>query len=216
MSATDAINNAIDDLYRAFDDFAMPLRINACPCCIDDENIRRLLTTPLRDITSDDLSSYAASALLTVGDIEDYWYFLPRIMEISIRDDSWWPDIEVTARAIKSTKIHSWPQTKRDALISLLYAFIDFIVENGSHSRIDEWLCAIARMDIDVRPALAAVEKNSEAVLQYWRDNAECLKEGKLCNAFWDLPNEGHDVVVRWFESDSISLIYAEHYGFET
>src|SRR4029453_11039601 len=98
----DPLTKAIDDLYQAFSDAAVPRHVDGCPCCIDDKQIAHLLKTPLREIEPGDLSAYASSALLTVGDVSDFLYFLPRIVEISIRDDAWWPDIEVTARAIQS------------------------------------------------------------------------------------------------------------------
>ncbi len=76
------------------------------------EEVEVLLGKPLRDLSPDELSSYSSSALLTVGLPEDYLYYLPRILEISIRDDSWWPDIEVSARAIKSTEPGNMARTK--------------------------------------------------------------------------------------------------------
>ena len=186
----DALSKAIDDFYQASAEVKVPRHIDGCPCCIETNTIRLLLATPLRELAPDDLVSYAYSALLTVGDCSDYLYFLPRIIEISIREDSWWPDIEVTARAIHSTDLELWPLRRREALLLLLLAVIDHIVDSGSYWRIDGWLCAIARMGVNVRPHLAKIETNTAAVLQYFEDNAQCLKDGKLCNAFWELPND--------------------------
>jgi hypothetical protein len=209
-----ALNNAIDDFYLAFADVPIPRHIDGCPCCIDDKEIARILSTPLREIAPDDLASYAASAFLTVGDVSDYLYFLPRIMEISIRDDSWWPDIEVTARAIHATHLQEWPPKRREALIALVTSVIENIVDSGSHRQIDGWLCAIARMELDVRPHLEKIETNSAAVLHYFEDNAEGLKFGKLCNPFWELPNTGHDTILQWFKSDAISAIPFRAHGY--
>jgi hypothetical protein len=210
----DALSNAIDDLYRAFADVATPRHIDGCPCCIDDKRLSVLIATPLRDLAPDDLASYASSALLTVGDVSDYLHFLPRILEISIRDISWWPDIEVTARAICSTDLQSWPPHRRQALLSFLDAVVDHIIDSGSHWRIDDWLCAIARMALDVRPYLARIERNPAAVLEYFEDNAECLQNGALCNPFWELPNENYDAIVQWFRSEAVRKIPFEAYGY--
>jgi hypothetical protein len=209
----DELDKAIDKFYRAFADIPAPTKIGGCPCCIDDKEIQILLTTPLRELTADDLSAYASSALLTVGSVLDYLYFLPRIMEISIRE-SWWSNIEVTGRAIASTNLTSWPAQRREELDSFLRTLIGHIVDTGSHWLIDDWFCAICRIELDIHPFLRIVEKNSDAILEYWGANAKCLEVGKLCNAFWELPNKGHDDIVRWFQSDDISRVYAEAYGY--
>ena len=209
------LTDAIDYFYREFADIAIPHHIDACPCCVNDKRIPLLLATPLRKIQPDDLTSYASSALLTVGDVPDYLYFLPRILEISILENSWWPDIEVTAKAINSTRLESWPKHRRDALTALLMAVIDEIVDSDNHDRIDPWICAIASMGFDVHPYLARIEKSPAAVLEYFEDNAGCLKnKGRLRNAFWELPNAGHDVIVQWFKSDAIRKIPFDAYGY--
>jgi len=210
----DKLSNAINNFYQAFADVSAPDHIDGCPCCITEKEIQTLLTTPLRELSQDDLASYASSALLTVGSDSDYLYYLPRIVEISISDDSWWPDIEVTARAIESTNIESWPEKRRDALIELLDAVIDHILDSSAYDLIDQWVYAAARMKLDVRRLLAKIERNADAVLEYWVDNAQNLHEERLGNAFWELPNEGHDEIVRWFQSEPIRKIYSEAYGY--
>ena len=209
-----ALNQAIDEFYIAFSDIPVPRHIDGCPCCIGNKRILQLLSTPLRTISADDLASYASSALLTVGDISDYLFFLPRIMEISILNESWWPDIEVTARAIHSTRIHAWPSRRREALTSILNAVMQNIIVSKAYWTIDSWICAIARMELNVQQYLAMIETDSAAVLHYFEDNAEDLKNGKLSNAFWELPNVGHDVVVQWFKSDAIRAIPFQAYGY--
>lgn len=192
----------------------MPRHVDGCPCCIDDKQIALLLKTPLREIASGDLSAYASSAFLTVGDVSDFLYFLPRIMEISIRDDAWWPDIEVTAKAIQSAGLKSWPEKRQAALTSLVTAVVAHIMESGEFWKLDGWLCAIARMELEVRPSLEMIEQNSAAVLRYFEDNAESLRQGKLQNAFWELPNKGHDEIVQWFKSEAIRKIPFQAYGY--
>lgn len=204
-----SLDKAIDEFYQTCSDLPVPLTIEGCPCCVDANEMERLVRTPLREIEPDDISTFASKALLTVGTVSDYLYFLPRILELSIRDEWWWPDIEITARAICSTSIPSWTVSRRESLIKLLNAAIDDILQSSQFIRLDEWLCAIARMGFDVRPFLSKIESNTDAVLVYWRDNAECLAEEKLCNAFWEVPNAGYDEIVRWFKSEPVRRIIA-------
>lgn len=206
------LTNAINDFYSAFSDIPVPEDIDGCPCCILDKEVENLLSASLREITRDDLSSFASSALLTVGVESDYLYFLPRILDLSINDDSWWPDIEITGMRIHSTNLDSWPTKRREALESLLDAVIQNILQSKEYGRLDDWLCAIALMEIDVRPRLAMIESDPDAVFEYYGDNAEKLDSGRLSNAFWELPNEGHDMIVQWLNSDAISSIYWSHF----
>lgn len=146
------LEDAIEDFYRAFVDITAPDYIEACPCCLKADEVGKLLSTPLRELAPDDLGHYAAAAFLTAGDVSDYLYFLPRIIDISIHDDFWWPSIEVTARAIYTSGLSSWPASPSEALTSLLTAFIKHVIETEQHSRLDGWICAIGRMELDVRP----------------------------------------------------------------
>ncbi len=70
-------------------------------------------------------------------------------------------------------------------------------------------------MELDVRPFLEKIEQNADAVSEYWEGNARHLHDGKLGNAFWELPNSGHDEIFRWFQSDSVKRIYAEAFGYK-
>ncbi|MCA9175139.1 MAG: hypothetical protein KDB14_11705 [Planctomycetales bacterium] len=80
--------------------------------------------------------------------------------------------------------------------------------------QIDGRLGAIARMEIDAQPYLAIIETDSAAVLHYFEDNAEKLKTGRLHNAFWELPNGGHDAIVNWFRSERLRAIPFRAYGY--
>ncbi len=209
-----AVGESIELLYAAFAGQARPLKISYCPCCITDEEIATLLGSGLREIPPEVLAPYASSAFLTVGNVADYLYFLPRILEITATDDQWWPDPEVTGRAISTAKLDSWPASRLDALTGFLAAVIDSAIGSGEYLKIDPWMCAIARMGIDVRPYLQRIAASPDAVLAYFEDNARCLPKNRLCNAFWELPNAGHDAIVDWFHSEPIRKIPFEAYGY--
>jgi len=211
----DELTAAIENFYNAFADVPRPEHIDGCSHCIDDKGIETLLSLPLRELTPDHLSSYASSAFLTVGDVADYLYFLPRIIEISIREESWWPDLEVTARAIRDSGYASWSVERRAALGAVLKAFLTELIDTETYSEIDGLMCAIGVMDIDVHPYLAIIERNPKAVLEFWEANAGKLHEGKLGNHFWDPPTLRHDHIVVWFRSDKIRRIYFDAYGYK-
>jgi hypothetical protein len=202
---------AIDDLYEAFADTAKPKSIEACECCVDDRSIKTLLTTSLREIKPDDLSSYASSAFLTAGDVPDYLYFLPRILEVSSKDEWWWPDIAVTGKAISNTDPNNWPSNRRQALDEFLGARLLDLIKAEDSDAIDDWLCAIARMGVNVQPFLEIIETSPAMVAEYYRANYRNLHLGKLSNAFWELPNEGHEMIVQWLHREDIAELGNEY-----
>lgn len=119
---TPSLQHAIEGVYAAFRDVPKPRSIDGCPCCIEKKNIGALLSKPLRDLTPGDLTHYAASAFLTVGETADYLYFLPRILEILILDPAWYPEPEIVARAIHTAGYHSWPDFRRLAVARYVVA----------------------------------------------------------------------------------------------
>lgn len=210
-----ALDNAIENLYVAFSNVPIPSQIDGCPCCLGDIDKDKLLSTPLREISADDISKYASSAFLTVGTVSDYLYFIPRIIELSIRDPLLWPCIEVTGRAVQASGL-TMKDSRCGALTDLLRQYIEYLVESGDYRRIDEWMCAIGRMEFDVKPFLAIIENEPKAILRFWEDNSGKLHDGQLGNEFWDPPNSEHDEIVKWFRSDRISKVYAEAYGYKS
>lgn len=204
---------SIDRLYAAFAERRTPPWIDACPDCLEVEEIKRLVSTPLRQLSPDDLSGYASKAFLTVGDVTDYLYFLPRILEISVKED-WWPSPEVIGRAIRSANPREWPSHRIEALGGFNSALIESALASGEYDRLDPWMCAIARMGFDVTPHLRQVASCRAAIVAYFDDNAKCLTQGRLCNPFWELPNAGHDAIVEWFRSEEIRKVPFEEYGY--
>jgi len=210
----DPLPAALDALYAAFADVPKPTRIEGCPCCIEDKDVDVLLARPLRDLSSRELSAYASSAFLTVGEVADYLYFLPRILEISIKEKGWWPDIEVSGRAIAQTDPGSWPAQRLEALKAVLHAkLVSLISRDDTGWEIDDWLCAIAKAGLDVRPFLVQLQASPAHVLAFYGDNAQTLPRRKLSNAFWELPDPGHDQIVEWFASEPVADILFQAYG---
>ena len=144
----------------------------------------------------------------------DYLYFLPRILEITATEPSWWPDPEVTGRAIRAAGPDSWTAARRAALTGFLEAVVDTVIQSGQYHPLDGWVCAIARMGFDVRPYLGQIARCPAAVLDYFDSNAESLPRNTLSNPFWEPPCPGHDAVVDWFFSPEIARIPFEAYGY--
>lgn len=198
-----------DALERVYDVFAgpPPAELAACPCCVSEAQIRVLLSTPLREITADELTRYASAVLLTSGDVADFRYFLPRMLEISLTERWWWPDIEVTLSKLPVAGSDNWPAAERDALMNLFEHAFDEAVEASSsnplHPDVDSWICGLGLAGVDLEPFLRKLEDPAaaHALLQFIRYNDQYRQHRTLANPFWDKARAASDPVVKWLHS---------------
>lgn len=202
-----ALEKSIDVLYSAFASVPKPETIAGCECCISADEIDELIARELRSIPADLLRNYASSALLTVGFVDDYLYFLPRILEVHVNDESYWPDVEITGRAIGDTDPLNWPAELLAALRTFLFEVIRSLLAPTSHDMIDRWICAIGRMGIPVEPYLDEIAQSPDAVLAYFDLNAPHISKGRLSNAFWEPHDDAQEKIVSWFNSAPIRKI---------
>src|SRR5262245_41868691 len=103
------LQDTINAIYEVFQT-SRPKTIDGCSHCLDRKDIGTLLAKSLRDLTTDDLAPYASSVFLTVGSVRDYKYFLPRILEISASDSSWYPVKEVVLTGLRRAEWERWPE----------------------------------------------------------------------------------------------------------
>lgn len=135
-------------------------------------------------------------------------------MELSCEDASWWPDIEVTGRAISESNLDGWSEHRRQALIGVVSAMMDRILEvDDGGFEIDDWVCGIAKMGLDVTPYLERIQQSPFHVLAFYERNARQLPKNKLGNSFWDQGDAGYDTVVKWFKSPDVSAVIMDGYG---
>jgi len=202
---------AIESLYEAFGKGPKPHSINGCPCCLDHKDICTLLSTPLRSLTGEELSPYASSVFLTVGGETDFLYFLPRILEISATDASWWPDPEVVLGKLRYAGWENWPSDQRRAVL----AFIDAVLSDSisdPDSDLDSWICAIAHCVDDMAPYLKRVSGSTAAFVRLYEANSQRLTKGKLSNAFWEDAPAAASQVIEWFKSSEIQRAIRDYY----
>src|SRR5260221_1113938 len=160
---------------------------------------------PLRDLSPDDLTHYASSAFLTVGAVEYFLYFLPRILEILASTPGWWPDPEVVTRAVHTSGFDSWPNSRRKAVLGYFDEVISGLLgTEGSGFELDSWICALARLHIDLAPLLRRVAEHGQRLVEFYEVNSQPLAEGRLMNRFWDQAPQEQRQVIDWFRSDEI------------
>ena len=202
-----AIGNAIEKLYEAFTNVPKPKTIAGCPCCIEGKKIDVLLSKPLREITADELSSYAFSLFNTVGSEADFKYFLPRIWDLLVGDWFFYVDPEVILGKLSYVRWQEWEENQRFAIENFIEsAFASFVLRTTKidcdfHHDRDSWLCASAHTGIAMEPLLKRIEQHPPAFIDLYEHNSLPIAEGKLANSFWQNIPDIHQEVIDWFKS---------------
>jgi hypothetical protein len=208
-----ALQKAIAGLYEAFACEPKPSAIDGCRCCIEDKHVKVLLSKPLRSLTPDDLSNYAQSIFLTVGSESDFKYFLPRILEILVTENGWWPSPEVVGRSIAYSDWSRFSAAQQNAILLFLREVLLSLIEARNGWGIDEWICGIAWSGQDLQPFLNLIEQNPKGLLAFYEENSESLNKGGMHNSFWGDDPKKEKLLLDWFQSDRIKNLINTTYG---
>lgn len=168
------VRDALEAVYRMF---AVPAssKIEGCPCCTSTRGVDVLLTTPLRELTGQELWPYVSGAFLTIGDEDDFRYLLPRILDISVSDRGNANDAEIVLGKLRLANWRSWSAGEQRAVEEFLDAWFELALARDLADDDDGWidseaesvLCGAARAGLplarwlvrlhepDVAPVLA-------------------------------------------------------------
>lgn len=226
------LSTAIAELYRA-SQARPPLHIDACPCCTSPEQLAALLEVPLRELTPAQLQSYGSKALTTVGGIEDFRYFWPRLAELAVAEPSeWFLNPEILFGKVAEASWRAWPIQEQRATESYGAAVIVRMRDDAlAPGDVDQWVCAVGQFLEDVTPLLdvallgsgTAARQNLFGFYDWNRRAIE--KRGSLNNRFWESPsgsgqqatNANVEKIVAWFRraevAAAVDKAYADFYG---
>lgn len=81
---TTRLTRTTENLYSVFKSYVIKegLRERACDCCVTNEEIKLLLSKPLKELSYNEIGPFFRSAISTFGYVEDFKHFLPRILEL--------------------------------------------------------------------------------------------------------------------------------------
>ena len=121
-------HSSIEKMYAVFADVQKPNKIDFCPCCMASEEIEALISLPLNEIPRDLMCKYGGNSIYTVGGVEEYRYFFPRLLELVIIDRGFWPDWEVVLGKLKLASWDSWDGDQKKAIESLIDECFDELI----------------------------------------------------------------------------------------
>lgn len=142
----------LNAIYRMFAS-PTPDAIEGCPCCISTRGVDVLLTTPLRELSGQQLWRYVSGAFLTVGGECDFRYLLPRILDVSVNDPGNANDSEIVIGKLALANWRQWPAAEQKVVEQFLDAWFECALADDLASAAEGWigtdaesvLCGMAR-----------------------------------------------------------------------
>lgn len=183
------VRAAVEALYREFAAPAPPV-IEGCPCCIAERGVDVLLTTPLRQLSGQQLWAYVSGLFYTVGSVGDFRYLLPRILDVAVNDPGNSNDPEIVLGKIGLADWQGWAAPERRAVQELIDAWFEMaLVRDALNSdegfvgtEAESVLCGAARAGLSLKPWLDRLrEPDARPVLA---DLAERYPD--QLSAFWE------------------------------
>jgi len=207
----------INQAYAVFAKYEKPSDLVACECCLSPDEKTVLLTTPLRDLSPEQLGGYAADVFYTMGEVPDFKYFLPRILELSVTDEFLWPDPEVVSRKLSLAQWGDWPTEEQSVITDVLKTKFATLLDDpeSDGSETDKWICALGRCFPDPTRFLAPLlePRHEDKLLAFIEYNGSLFTKNKLDNAFWEEARNGEQLVVQWLHQSAITALLSERYG---
>jgi len=157
-----AVLNALYDQFEA----PTPWEIVGCPCCVGKRRVDRLLSTPLRELTGDELYAYVSGVFYTVGSESDFKYLLPRILELSMTEEYPFINPEIVLTKVGLAGWQSWHGSQRQAVENAIDAWFEQAIANDAESAGENWggsraesvLCGIALAGVPIAGHLARLQ----------------------------------------------------------
>lgn len=211
------MEHLINQVYALFAKYGKPYDFAACECCLSPDEKTALLATALRELTADQLGGYAADVFFTMGEVPDFKYFLPRILELSVNDQFLWPDPEVVARKLTLAQWLNWPAEEQTVITELLKMKFTTLLDdpNIDASETDKWICALGRCFHDPTPFLKPLlePRHEDKLLAFIEYNGSLFTKKKLDNPFWQDAHDSEELVVRWLHQPTVTNLLSERYG---
>ncbi|WP_395746239.1 hypothetical protein [Prosthecobacter sp.] len=202
---TPEVHRAIEDLYATFAGAKRPASIVMSPVK-DPEDFASLLTTPLRELTAEQLWQFSFSLFLTVGDIAEFEYFFPRIIELASEPFS--PlQVEVV---FQKPVMAGWPDKWRKDRRQAFQAYLEAMVASWASTLCDinvqvcALSCCLPDLDLRLEVLMSGSDAANKNLMDFHEANRESLEKNRLSNAFWDRSTATHARIVTWLQRPEV------------
>jgi hypothetical protein len=136
-------NKLIDKIYSVFPSKKFNL-IDHCPCgCCSHIKFRKLIKKDREKIDFYTIGTYADKVLTTIGEVEHYQHFLPRICEMILEGKSRCGISFALLSKLEEADFKNWEKDKIEAILNFLNFYITTEVSDIEEDieDVQEFLC---------------------------------------------------------------------------
>ncbi|MFK0163308.1 hypothetical protein [Rhizobium sp. NPDC090279] len=148
--------------YAAFAEYPSREILHASPLRDAEKILRKLSSAPLAKLSGDALGGYAMSAMTTVGDVDDYRHYLPRILQHALLTpgEPGFDPLMILSK-LEYANWCQWPASERLAVGNVFHAsWVYARLQHPDELDAMNWfMCAIR------------LEKDINSVLDLWLSN---------------------------------------------
>lgn len=187
MTPEPDLQAALNAVYAVFHAYPCPKALEAAPTRDPKRVLAQLSSRGLAELTSDDINGYMGWAMTTIGGVNDYKHFLPRILELAVQGPGRvhvGGDPESLARKIVYGEFAGWPADERAAIVTALdAAWRQALRTSLEEEEAEDWLRGLIALGEPNQERLSAWLENraplaglhlADAVCSeiFWRENA--------------------------------------------
>lgn len=213
MDEMSPLQRALDRCYEVFAFYPRPRVLDASPLR-DGDLLQPLVSLPLRQLNDQQIGRYAGYALTTVGGLDDYRYFLPRILDLATQTQDW-PGLDpsLIGEKLKRASWLNWPADEQAAIRHVFEeAWRRALGRHPDEENAEDWFCGMAALDFGVAAALEALDDSlaGNSALQLASIVQSLVFESKDSKAgFWGNVNDDNRAVIRtWLFDRAAEKLY--------
>lgn len=127
------IGTAIEALYSVFARYPLPAEsAYSRHTAISEDDVRAIRAKPLRDLLGTELSKFSMKALTTWGDENEFRHYLPRMLELVVREPNW-TDIPTLLGKLSTAEWRAWPAGEQSAIENYVTALMASALRGDVH-----------------------------------------------------------------------------------
>lgn len=156
MTPLSSLARSIETCYAVFSQYRQPRTLQGSPLRNPSEILKTMTAVPLRELRDEDIGPYAGYALTTVGEVDDYRHFLPRILELAVYSQTY-PGMEPTVIAgkLQTGNWLEWPEDEQKGLQDFFtLAWHQAVQSDDVATDCTVWFRAMAMLSVHVGWAL--------------------------------------------------------------
>jgi len=207
------MHSSITELYRVFKSYRLGDDFSGCECCVSGDDSERLASSPLSELTVEDLNRFAFKSMTTWGDVRHFKHFLPRLLELALDDYESFNDPEVLLGKLAYAKWKTWPNYEQTAVNDFLMHFWEVQLSKTGRfpndTQINTVLGGLANACHSIRDYLdlwiqIRTSAASLHLCQFVDTSVDEIIMNRRIRLLWGNPSKPTKELLEWISSDAV------------